>query len=65
MGDNMKKLGIFIKRIVFAFGIIYGVNVLLNNVGIYIPLNIATIGITTILGMPGLMSLFAIFFLIN
>lgn len=54
------KLGTILKKIVFAFGIIYGVDVILNNVGIYIPINFITLGITTILGVPGLLSLFAI-----
>jgi len=59
------KLGTLLKKIVFAFGIIYGVNVVLKNVGIYIPMNILTIGLTSFLGVPGLLSLFAIFYIIN
>ena len=66
MGDILKnKLGTILKKIVFAFGIIYGINVVLKNVGIFIPINIFTIAITSFLGVPGLLSLFAIFFLIN
>lgn len=59
------KLGRILKKIVFAFGIIYGVNVMLKNIGIYIPINIITILITSFLGTPGLLSLFAIFYIIN
>lgn len=59
------KLGRTLKRVIFAFGIIYGVNVMLKNIGIYIPINIITILITSILGTPGLLSLFAIFYIIN
>ena len=59
------KLGAILKKVVFAFGIIYGINVFLNGVGIYIPINIITIGITSFLGVPGLLSLFAIFYIIN
>lgn len=59
------KLGTILKKIVFSFGIIYGINVVLKNVGIYIPINIITIGITSFLGVPGLLSLFTIFFIIN
>ena len=66
MGDIMKKsLGTAMKRVVFAFGIIYGINVLLKNVGIYIPMNIITIAITSFLGVPGLLSIFTIFLIIN
>ena len=56
----IKKLGTLIKKIVFSFGLIYGVNIILNKVGIYIPINYITLGVTTILGVPGLLSLFAI-----
>lgn len=59
------KLGRTLKRVIFAFGIIYGVNVMLKNIGIYIPINIITILSTSILGTPGLLSLFAIFYIIN
>ena len=66
MGEIMKnKLGTFLKKVVFAFGIIYGINIILKNVGIYIPINILTLSITTFLGVPGLLSIFAIFFIIN
>ena len=66
MGDIMKiKLGTLIKRVIFAFGVIYGINVMLNKVGIFLPINIITILITSILGVPGLLSLFALFFIIN
>jgi len=59
------KLGTLLKKVVFAFGIIYGVNITLKNVGIYIPINFITIGITSFLGIPGLLSIFAVFFIIN
>lgn len=66
MGDKMKsKLGTILKKITFAFGIIYGINVVLKNTGIYIPINIITLGIASFLGVPGLLSIFAIFFIIN
>lgn len=59
------KLGTILKRMVFAFGIIYGIDVVLNSVNIYVPINIATIAITSILGVPGLMSIFAILLMLN
>ena len=62
----MKKfLGISLKRIIFAFSIIYGINIMLKNVGINIPLNVLTVSITSFLGIPGLLSIFAIFFIIQ
>lgn len=59
------KLGTLLKKVVFAFGVIYGINIILKNVGIYIPLNLVTLAITSFLGVPGLLSIFAIFFIIN
>lgn len=59
------KLGATLKKVVFAFGVLYGINIILKNVGIYIPINLLTLGITAFLGVPGLLSIFAIFFIIN
>lgn len=65
MGDiMMNKLGTILKRIVFAFGIIYGINIMLKNVGVYLPINISTITVTSFLGVPGLLSLFAILYIL-
>ncbi len=64
MGDKMiSKLGIILKKIVFAFGLIYGIDIILNNVNINIPINVCTLGITSILGVPGLLSIFAILYI--
>lgn len=66
MGEKMKnKLGTILKKIAFAFGVIYGINVILGSVNIHIPINIFTLIITSILGVPGLLSIIAIFFIIN
>ena len=62
MKYNMIKI---IKKIVFSFGIIYGVNMLLKGVNIIIPMNIFSIGMTTVLGIPGLLSVLAILYLIK
>ena len=61
----INKLWKLLKKVIFAFGLIYGVDVILKNVGIYIPINYITISITSILGVPGLLSLFAIFYIIT
>lgn len=66
MGETMKNMiGTILKKIVFAFGIIYGLNIILKNAGVYIPINVITLAITSFLGVPGLLSIFAIFFIIN
>ena len=57
----LNMLGKIVKKMVFAITVIYGIDVLLSNVLIQIPINIFTISVTTILGVPGLLSIFAIF----
>lgn len=61
----MKKIGKILKKTVFAFGIIYGINVILKNTGVIIPINIPTLAIASFLGIPGILSLFAILFIIR
>lgn len=58
-----EKLGAFLRKIVFAFGLLYGINVCLKTTNVMIPINIATLTITILLGVPGLISIFAIFYL--
>jgi len=66
LGDYVKnKLGTILKKVVFAFGIIYGINIILNNVGIHIPINLFTLSIVSFLGVPGLLSIFFLLFIIN
>lgn len=60
----MKYLFKLFKKIVLSFGILYAYNLLMTNFNLPIPINIWTIGITTILGIPGFIGLI-IFYLIN
>ncbi len=59
------KLGLLLRKLIFAFGIIYGINVMLKNAGVYLPINVITLSLTAFLGVPGLLSLFALFFIIK
>ena len=61
MKINLKKI---LSRIIFSFGLIYGIDVLLNGVGIHIPINLVTLLMTSILGVPGVLCIIAIFYLI-
>ena len=45
----MKYLFKLFKKIVLSFGILYAYNLLMTNFNLPIPINIWTIGITTIL----------------
>ncbi len=60
MRDNIIKI---IKKIMIGFLILYGYNVLVPAKAI-IPINLATIFITTILSMPGLIILIIVKILI-
>ncbi len=54
-----------LKRIVISFFILYGFNLLVNSIQIFIPINVVTIGTVTCLGFAGLLSLVALFFLVK
>ena len=51
-----------VKKICFAFVIIYSLDLLIKNLNIFIPLNVFTISSVTILGFPGLITLALTFF---
>ncbi len=61
----LKKVIAIVKKIVFAFLLLYGLNVLVNSLNITIPINIFSLGIVSFLGVPGLVSLVVIFFIIR
>lgn len=61
----INKLYFILKKIIFAFGILYGINILLTNIGIIVPINLPTIFIGSMLGIPGILSLYALFIIIN
>lgn len=50
----MKTIYLIIKRLVFAFGLIYGFNLIMQKVNLFIPINEFTIGTISLLGFPGL-----------
>jgi len=62
----MLKKGMFvIKKIIFSFVMLYGLNLLVNSMNVLIPINIFTIGTVSVLGVPGLVSLIAMFFIVR
>ena len=60
----MKYLTKLFRRLVVSFGILYAYNILMSHFNLPIPINIWTIGISTILGIPGFIGLI-VFYLIN
>jgi len=62
MFEILKKV---VKKVIFAFVVLYGLNVIISSINIFIPINIFTILIVSILGVPGLLSLISIFFILG
>jgi len=53
----MKKLFSLLKRIIFSFVVLYGFNTIASNFSLVIPINIITVSLITVLGLPALFSL--------
>ena len=53
----MKKICNLFKKIIFSFVILYSFNTIASNFSLIIPINIITVSIITILGLPALFSL--------
>ena len=61
----MKKVIItIIKKIILAICLVYAFNLLVSGLKIFIPINIITIGVVSILGMCGLLALTLIYFVL-
>lgn len=61
----IKIIKTVIKKIIFSFLVLYSLNVIVNSINIFIPINIITLSVVSLLGVPGLLSLISIFFIIN
>lgn len=61
----IKKLINLLKKVVFSFLLLYGLNLLINSFNVVIPMNIFTLSVVTFLGVPGLASLVAMFFIVR
>ena len=59
-----KKILKILSKLCFAFVMLYGLNLILSGVNIFIPINIITIILVTFLGSPGLLGLVAVYLLI-
>ena len=57
---SLKKLFNLIKRIVISAFILYGYNLLVTPINLIIPINIITVTLLTIFGLPALFSLIII-----
>lgn len=53
-----------IRKIIIAIFMLYGLNILISPMNIIIPINIFSIVVISLLGIPGLLSLVLLFLLI-
>ncbi|MBE6148764.1 MAG: hypothetical protein E7167_04695 [Firmicutes bacterium] len=53
-----------VKKIIIAIFCLYGLNLIISSLNIVIPINIITISLITLLGIPGLCTLVALYFLL-
>ncbi|MBQ9072076.1 MAG: pro-sigmaK processing inhibitor BofA family protein [Bacilli bacterium] len=60
----LKILFKIIKRIVISSFLLYGYNLLVQPIGLIIPINVFTVGALSILGVPALLCLIFIMVLI-
>lgn len=62
---KMKKVILKVmSKLCFAFISVYGLNLILSGLNIFIPINIITIVLVTLLGSPGILGLVAVYLLI-
>lgn len=60
----LKKIFWFIKKILFAFCVLYGLNVIVASLEVIIPINILTLLSVAFLGFPGLCMIIIMFLII-
>ena len=53
----MKKILNLLKKVILSFIILYGYNLIASNFNMVIPINIITVGVVAILGVPSLVAL--------
>ncbi len=60
----LKKIFWCIKKILFAFCVLYGLNVMVASLEVIIPINILTLLSVAFLGFPGLCMIIIMFLII-
>lgn len=53
----MKKIFSFIKKLILSSFILYGFNLIASPLNVIVPINVVTVLVITLLGMPGLFCL--------
>ena len=60
-----EKLVAVFKKVSFAFLALYGFNLIVSAVDIFLPINVISVGTVSVLGIPGLLSLVAMYFILK
>jgi len=60
----LKKVFHLLKRVVISAFVLYGYNLIAAPLNLIIPINIVTVGVLTLLGMPAIFSFIIILVLI-
>lgn len=60
----LKNLCLLVKRIIVSAFILYGYNLIVTPLNLTIPINIITVSLLTIFGIPALLSLIVILVLL-
>jgi len=60
----LKKICSILKKIIISSFILYGYNLIASPINLIIPINIYTVGLLTIFGLPAMFSLIIILVLI-
>lgn len=60
----IKKVIQIVKKIVFSSFLLYGYNILVEPLGLIIPINIITVGVLSLFGIPALFSFILIYVMI-
>lgn len=60
-----EKIDKYTSKSSMGFLLLYGLNYFISSLHIYIPINFITVGIVTLLGLPGLSSLIILFFIVK
>lgn len=61
----LKKIGTVLKKVIIAFIMLYGFNVLVSSLNLYIPINVITVTVVSFLGIPGIASLVVLFYILK
>ena len=64
MSNLLKFILKVVKRIIISSFLLYGYNLLVQPIGLIIPINVFTVGALSILGVPALLCLIFIMVLI-